>query len=190
MNCAASAVLGPVSAAGILLFRVDPDTGERVFLLQRKAGKRPEDPLSHYEDLGGKVEPGDATPFDTACRETEEETNGLIPAESLRDRVYKSFYNERSKYVIFLMEANPMESDLTTEQFGSIETHTGYGRVIQWVPCTLFKPTDLGYRLRYPLLLRHMRPPTNLPNHTAASPFRYPSLSWRRPPVLDNKEHT
>lgn len=177
-----------IAAAGILLYKVDPVTSERSYLLQRKAGCHAEDPWSTYEDLGGKVEPGDRDAWDTACRETEEETNGRVSRAGLQaaDRpgpAPASFYNERSKYMIYVVEATPEEAALVSDDFGVVETHTSMGRVISWVPLRSSRvtPKHFGYRLRHPEFMRtHLFPPSTPSSRKSTTTWVPSTTSWRQ----------
>lgn len=115
----------PVVAAGALIYKfVKKDIYVLTILYD-----------SMYSDIGGKIEKGDNTIAEIAGREIEEETNGLIKSEDIMDRLEKSatIYIEKSKYIMYLIEASSEEKLLTKEDFGHEEIHTGMKRIIGWI---------------------------------------------------------
>lgn len=112
----------PVTASGILFYR-NPKKME--LLLIESDGM--------YEDIGGKTELTDKSIFETTIREVDEETNGEIKIED-EERLNNSIYVPRSKYELFIVEANKHERELESDVFGDIEIHDNYKRNIKWIP--------------------------------------------------------
>ena len=134
----------PVTAAGALLYKKVGDS-MKLLLIETK-GK--------YEDIGGKIDPVDKDIIDAAAREVEEETNGLIKGESIKDRlkVAPYIYVPRSKYVIFIIEANVSEKKLKKEDFGDREIHDNFARTIGWISREeLTKPATVQHKLNWRL---------------------------------------
>lgn len=114
----------PVTAAGALLYK--NVSGKMKILLMENKGK--------YEDIGGKIDPDDKSIYDAAGREIEEETNGIISKESIIDRLKESqyIYVPKSKYVVFIVEADKNEKKLTKDDFGDKELYDDFKRTIGW----------------------------------------------------------
>jgi 8-oxo-dGTP pyrophosphatase MutT (NUDIX family) len=141
----------PVSSGGVILYRAIDERLELLLSYTR----------NNYEDLGGKADPEDHDIHQTVSRETEEETNRVILASSVLDRLRlaKPVYTPRSKYLVYLLEASPEESRLRSEQFGETELHDGFERTISWVPATHFLSPKCpkNWRLRNAELNRRLR---------------------------------
>ncbi len=120
-----------VTAAGALFFY--RHNNELFVLLQQN-----EDPdwrdYKTIEDLGGKVEPEDASVYETIAREVSEETNGVIPFQDILERVSQEpvHYKRDSKYALALMPASRAEFALNSRQFGQVEYKDNFPREIRW----------------------------------------------------------
>lgn len=85
------------------------------------------------DDLGGKVECVDDTPYDTIIREVYEETNGIITPNMmdffLCNYEYNKYYNRSSKY-FFITILVPDDLFEDTTVFGNYENNIE--RTINW----------------------------------------------------------
>jgi 8-oxo-dGTP pyrophosphatase MutT (NUDIX family) len=90
---------------------------------------------------GGKVELFDKDLFDTAQRETVEETNGLCKPQ--KNNVLQEIYDWRFKYALFVVKVDKSQV-LPSEAYGPTETHTGVKREVKWIPISEFE--DLIYQ--------------------------------------------
>lgn len=137
----------PVRAAGVLLCtRVN---GDRWYLLRKAKGA--------WQDMGGKTEPSDTSPVDTAIREAVEETNGHLfsPTDSfdecrshLEDIIQRGKgcsirYNKRCKYLLFICHV-PHIKHLPMGRFGKYESTDGMEHYYKWFRCL----PRLHFRLR------------------------------------------
>ncbi len=96
----------PVSAAGLILYKVEPSTNEFFLWLQKRKG------VEQYEDLGGKVEWCDTCIEDTMCREAVEETRQFLEMPDLLDRVrhgFSLYFVSDMKYVFAMIPASYRE---------------------------------------------------------------------------------
>ena len=82
-------------AAGILIYKTE---NKKIHFLLRQSGGR------GFSDFGGKREPIDMSPEDTAVRECFEETNGVFNKEFLYGMAGISIYIPQAKYRMYLME--------------------------------------------------------------------------------------
>ena len=62
-------------------------------------------------------------------------------------------YNQKSKYIVFLIEANDDECKLKSSDFGKIEIHDNIPRKIEWISLKNFLTSDvikckLNFRLK------------------------------------------
>jgi len=119
----------PIRAGGVIIYR--KINNQIQFLLIKKLIGESE----RYEDIGGKTDKEDENELDTIARETYEETNFIISKEIIKKQLEhnKSFYNLKSKYVLYIVKANKYEKKLTSTVFGNVETHDNINRVIEWV---------------------------------------------------------
>jgi hypothetical protein len=113
----------PVVASGAVFYRVKKGKMELLLI----------DNNGIFEDIGGKSEKFDDDIKNTASREIEEETNGLIKEINIIDRMDNSIYVPRSKYELFIIEANKDEMKLTSDDFGEYELHDNFKRKIKWI---------------------------------------------------------
>lgn len=105
-----------------------------------------------YEDIGGRIDKTDADIYDTICREVEEETNGLITKDAIKDRLKKapSVYIPNAKYIIFIVEALKEEAKYTAESFGPKEIYSNVNRVMGWIHLVeLLSPSTVRYKLNW-----------------------------------------
>ena len=137
----------PVRAAGVLL--CTKVNGQRWYLLRKAKGA--------WQDMGGKTEPEDTTPLDTAIREAVEETNGHLfsPSDSfdqcyshLRDVIEKGKecsirYSKRCKYLLFICHVRNIKQ-VSMTRFGKYESTDGMHHYYKWF-CKLPR---LHFRLR------------------------------------------
>jgi 8-oxo-dGTP pyrophosphatase MutT (NUDIX family) len=132
----------PVTAAGALFYK---KVNKKLMLLVIETNNQ-------YEDIGGKIDPSDETIYEAAAREIEEETNEVITKDSIIERLEEAqyIYVPRSKYIIFLIEANEEESKLTKQDFGDREIYEGYNRTIGWLSKEeLVKEQTIKYKLNW-----------------------------------------
>lgn len=133
-----------VSACGCLIYKI---VNNRLMLLLIKYA----DPnWPRLDDFGGQIDETDLTVFDAICRETSEETNGVINEEYINDLIendksIKTFYNKQSKYFLMLMETNKKFCS-DTSKFGNIEVADKIKRQINWYNYSEIK-NDLSFRL-------------------------------------------
>ena len=115
----------PVTAAGALFYK---QVGKQMMLLVIEN-------KSKYEDIGGKIDPGDGDIISAVLREIKEETNGQINMENGIERLKTAsyVYVPKSKYVIYIIEANASEKKLKKNDFGDREGHDGFARTIGWI---------------------------------------------------------
>jgi hypothetical protein len=136
----------PIHAGGVIIYRFSDDKIMEILLIETK---------SKYEDIGGKVDKTDVNVIDTISRETEEETNGVIKAEDIIDRLEECInicYNKDSKYVLYFIEATDEETKLVKKDFGDFEKHDDFKRTISWVKTkTIYKPNFIKYKLNHRL---------------------------------------
>jgi hypothetical protein len=132
----------PVTAAGALFYK---QVGKRMMILLIENEAK-------YEDIGGKIDPGDADIISAAGREIEEETNGQIKGDDVMERlkIAPYIYVPRSKYVIYLVEASSAEKKLKKIDFGDREDHDGFARTIGWISREeLSKPATVQFKINW-----------------------------------------
>tara|TARA_B100000925_G_C21997272_1_gene469519 strand:+ start:1166 stop:1606 length:441 start_codon:yes stop_codon:yes gene_type:complete len=130
----------PVRAAGMLFQHGDS------YLLRRCKGK--------WSDIGGKTDAKDNCILDTMVREVVEETNGqLFGNDTFEEASKKLFayletadfevrYAKRSKYLLFIVQADFDLKTLDTERFGAMEGNMKHE--YKW----LRTAKNLNYRLK------------------------------------------
>ena len=124
---------------GIILYH-----GKKL-LLQKVKGE------DYWEDFGGKTDKEDENIIETAFRETEEESNGMLNKEFLENLIKlnkkKCYYllqnNTYFIYVIYVSRS--VKDSLTPEKFGDVEKHDGIRRRVEWVD----KDVAMHPRIRY-----------------------------------------
>ncbi len=139
----------PVQAAGCLVYRINKDNNDIEFLLIRNYQR------NFYEDFGGHVNNDDKTIFDTAARETNEESNYNLKVKSIKKRVMKTklkVYIKQSKYLIYFIKATDRESNLVKSDFGNVEELDKIKRTVNWYPVKKILKKEfidkLNFRLR------------------------------------------
>lgn len=122
----------PIRASGIIFYHIN-SKGKIELLMIKK-------PNGIYEDPGGKTSVEDNSIFETAKREVDEETNGIIPKSSklYKSNRFKTVYLDVSKYMVFLIPLPNKEIDnkiniSDTIIFGDKEIHDDIERTIEWV---------------------------------------------------------
>jgi len=132
----------PVSAAGILIYKITEDNDMELLIT---------DSRGNYEEFGGRVDTDDETIFETAARETYEESNGLFKMKSLIKRLINAdyVYNARNKYITYIVKANKRESELQSEDFGNKEIHDNIIRRVKWMKLDKFLSDNTKIRLNY-----------------------------------------
>jgi len=140
----------PIRAGGVIIYRKINNQIE-LLLIKKIIGDS-----ERYEDIGGKTDKKDADELETIAREACEETNSIICKEIIRKQLEysKSFYNLKSKYVVYFVKANKYERKLKSDVFGNVEIHDDINRTIEWVPSEMIinKMINLHPRL---LLMIH-----------------------------------
>lgn len=115
----------PITAGGAIFYK--NVKGKMMLLIIENNDK--------YEDIGGKIDPDDENIYTAVAREIREETNGLISDDKLASRLEKANYAyvPKSKYVIFILNANSTEKILKKKDFGEYEEHDDIKRTIGWI---------------------------------------------------------
>lgn len=119
----------PILACGIVFYKI---VDNKLQLLLSKYNHK-----QQLEDFGGKIEITDTSVFDAMAREVMEESNHLITAEYLKERLHHDdnitfYYNKHSKYYVWLIQVdNTFFPDTsvfgTEEQLNPIKKRT-----VQW----------------------------------------------------------
>ena len=148
-----------VKAAGILFF---VRRGGRISLLMRRERGR------WSETGGGKVESVDKDILDTAVRECVEETNGRLFDKDdtfcecgdkiramITPRTYK-IYSPRSKYFLYVVEADANLRKQKMTRFGTVEKHTNMRHYYKWVSTSKVRSMKLHPRLYISGILQHV----------------------------------
>lgn len=139
----------PVTAAGVIFYRYDGKDMQLMLINSR----------NKLEDIGGKIDQIDRSIEEAAAREVEEETNKIIKANDIIDRLNEALSNQKiyvknSKYLIYIIKANELERELTTDDFGDYENHDKIKRTIQWISrdtafsTTFIRGGKLNHRIR------------------------------------------
>jgi hypothetical protein len=138
----------PITAGGVVLYKIEND---KIYLLLI-------DSRGNYEDLGGKSIDTDESIFDIVSREAHEKSNYLLSKDSIKERLItaKSIYISQSKYVIYIIDANHLESKLTTKNFDEKEIHNNIPRRIKWVSMEIFmRPEIIKHKVSAKLKNKH-----------------------------------
>ena len=107
-----------------------------------------------YHDLGGRTDIKDKDILSTVSREAFEESNELLNKRKIRTRLKYDdpIYIEKSKYVIFIIEASKEEEKLISSDFGVKEKHDNINRTIKWISLKKFLMNEtIKYRLNWRL---------------------------------------
>lgn len=127
-----------ITACGALFFKVVQ--GRVQLLLIRYANPlRP-----RLDDLGGKIDPQDASLEDAIAREVCEETNGILGVSHIQLPVNR-YYNRATKYMLSLVRVDESFATDTTV-FGTQE-HGNHQRTIDWYDYDSVRPM-LAVRLQ------------------------------------------
>ena len=144
----------PITAGGVILYRFVKNNME--LLLADSRGV--------YEDLGGCVDDNDKNIYDTVSREAYEESNKLLSKTKIKNRLKDapSMYAPKSKYVVYIIEANHDESMLKCTDFGEKELHDDIFRKIRWIPLDTFLLPEiikhkLNWRLKNTILFNNLK---------------------------------
>lgn len=129
-----------IRAAGIIPYFTDDDNLVTHFLMINKDGV--------YEDFGGKTDSTDGTVYETAVREAEEESNGVLKRSELASNIFgaNTYISQNSKYVVFFV---PVQCMYNPEIFGKREEHDGIDRTVEWLTSDELLSRDLHPRLKY-----------------------------------------
>lgn len=133
----------PVTATGVMIYKQTSDYKMKLLIMKNRGV---------YEDIGGKIDPDDESIYSAAAREVDEETNGMIKKDTLIDRLKMAqyVYVPRSKYVIFLLEANDAEKRLKKGDFGDREIHDNIPRSIEWISRDkLIRPENIKHKMNW-----------------------------------------
>ena len=146
----------PIRAGGCIFYRKRQNDIE-ILLINNKRNLYLKKKLTEtwvFEDIGGKISFNDNCIEDTIAREISEETNGII-SESLvfslltTDLLEDALYHKKTKYLLYIVEANEEISNLKTEDFGKEEIGSNAKeRTFHWITLSRFKKhIMLNYRL-------------------------------------------
>ena len=140
----------PLYAGGVILYRFVKNNMELLLADSRGA----------YEDLGGCIDQEDKDIFTTVAREAYEESNKLLSKSKIKKRLKEApyMYATKSKYVVYIIEANDDEVKLKSSDFGNKELHDDIFRTISWVPLEKFLlPEVVKYKLNWRLKNKLLR---------------------------------
>lgn len=133
-----------VTSGGVLIYKFS-EKGMEILLVNSRGG---------FEDFGGKIDPDDKNIYKTVAREAFEESNELLNKKQIEARlkVAPYIYIPKSKYVVFIIEANLEEKKLKQEQFGETEIHDNVERKVKWVTLSdLLQPSVIKHKLNWRL---------------------------------------
>jgi ADP-ribose pyrophosphatase YjhB (NUDIX family) len=142
----------PVYAVGTLIYKKSPENNEIEFLLVKNCKNK-------FEDIGGKTENTDDNIYQTACREMEEETNKIVKGCDISERIKKTrnvVYNMKSKYLVFIIQANNNEEKLESSIFDNIEYFSKQKRTVEWVPFKIYKKYANEKMLNFRLMVKYL----------------------------------
>lgn len=143
-----------VRSSGILFYSMVGE--EKKFLLRYQQNSKME---FRYADLGGKSDPEDSTPVDTAIRETLEETNGHLFSsdDSLEECETKikelfvnppsQYYDSGGKYMLYLVEMDESFFNLPLDRFGVREGEDERVHSFHWLGTDEISREELHPRL-------------------------------------------
>ena len=129
-----------VKASGILLYHIVDNelfilVSEKKIRNKKSSNSDSEEYKIIWEDFGGKVDSTDKTIYDTAVRETLEESNFIFNEEYLRAEIQKIFpqnfaWNADCCYGTFIL---PLQEKIDPTILGEKELHDNLDRVCKWV---------------------------------------------------------
>lgn len=140
----------PLRAGGVIIYRETADHDIELLLISSRG---------LYEDIGGCTDADDDDIEDTVAREVEEETNEVITYDAIRDRLDDAMYvySQRSKYIIYIVEATDSEAELKSEEFGNQELFDKINRTIHWMSVeTILDKTIIKHKLNFRLKNTHL----------------------------------
>lgn len=129
-----------VRAGGVLFYRLN---GQYEFLMINSR--------NNFEDFGGCTDLCDKDIIDTICREVDEESNGVITSNFVRESIITEtpLYIKHCKYVLYIVQ---ITADYDTKSFGNKELHDNIDRTVHWIKADNFENNDfikkLNFRLR------------------------------------------
>lgn len=133
----------PIRAGGLILYRFNNNSME--LLLEESRGI--------IEDIGGKSDYEDKDIYEMIAREVDEESNNVLDKKDIYLRLVNAnnyVYIEKSKYIVFLLEANMKENILDKKDFGNKEFHDNIDRKIKWMKLNVFLlPEIIKYKLNW-----------------------------------------
>lgn len=123
----------PIRAGGILFYHHDQKTNQYKLLMINSRNK--------YEDFGGQTDEVDKDYLDTVSREVEEESNGIIPKDYIRDKIknLEPIYIKHCKYILYCVEADAYYNPII---FGDHEVVDDINRTVEWISYDDFKSDD------------------------------------------------
>jgi hypothetical protein len=93
-------------------------------------------------DLGGKVDEKDTSLVETIKRETDEETNSMLPDHDIKSSIMGVCHNPQCKYLLVVCQAPESFDRMDLASFGSIEKHSSIPRTLLWVSISDFIESD------------------------------------------------
>ena len=133
----------PVSAAGCLFYK-EVNGKKKLLLIKYDDSGWPK-----LDDLGGKVDVGDTTIYDTIIREVLEESNHAISRDFMKNifesNKYSLFYTRHSNYYCIVVKVND-DFFPNTNVFGELELTDNIRRTVAWFDYPECK-NDLAHRI-------------------------------------------
>jgi len=126
-------------SAGIIFYTIND--GKLSFMLQKLQDSKHWGCRWQWEDFGGKSDKVDLSISEVAKRECMEETNFKLTADEIDAALTNKFsvkcHIPNNKYMLYLLYLSPdVASKLTSDVFGSVESHTGVKRTVHWISYT------------------------------------------------------
>jgi len=138
------------SAGGVLLY----DKNLNFFMIISSRG---------FEDFGGKMDKKDKDIYECVAREAFEESNEILNKLSIKRRIkkVKPIYNEKSKYLLFVIPMTKKEEKIDVSEFGKMEKHDKIKRIVEKVPIenllsSNFIKNKLFFRLKNKNILKYL----------------------------------
>ena len=125
----------PITSGGVIIYRFINNNME-LLLIESRGG---------FEDLGGRIDETDKNIYTTISREAYEESNCILDIKNIKTRLKSAsfIYNPRSKYIVYIIEANKYEMKLLSNDFGDHEIYDDIVRTINWIPLDIFLLPDI-----------------------------------------------
>lgn len=131
----------PIRAAGVIFYQ-NTKQGTRYLFISSDRG---------IEDFGGCTDNKDSDALDTALRETEEESNGILKKDELKDRIdqKEAIYVKNSKYIIYFCKLTEKEN-FDEKDFGDFEIYENIKRTVKYIKKKDLKKyhSKLNFRLK------------------------------------------